>query len=245
MTVQIVIPARLQSVRLPRKPLQTIAGKPMIVRTFERCTQVFEPRDIVVATDSPEIGSVCEAHGIDVAYTSGEHRTGTDRVAEVAGAGNAATYINVQGDEPLFEPEDLRIIARAAADTPDVILNGYCPIRDIDEHRSRSVPKVVFAPDGRLLYMSRAPIPGGKDPEAFQFGYRQVCAYAFPARALAALRDHPEKTPLEAAEDIEILRFVEMGFEVRMLAMSDRSIPVDHPDDVLRVEAALRERGED
>ncbi|WP_448658018.1 3-deoxy-manno-octulosonate cytidylyltransferase [Sphingomonas sp. CJ99] len=238
MDVKIVIPARIQSTRLPRKPLVSIAGKPMVVRTFERCVSVMPADRIFVATDSAEIADVCAAHGIATVMTRDDHATGTDRVAEVAQILGGDVFVNVQGDEPVFNPEDLTKLLAAVAGDPHSIINGYCPIHDAQEHASRMVPKVVFDTEGRLLYMSRAPIPGGKSGE-FRFGYRQVCAYAFPATALARLRAHPTKTPLEEAEDIEILRFLELGVPVRMIEMSDKSIPVDLPEDVARAEAAL------
>ncbi len=240
----VVIPARLRSQRLPGKPLVDIAGKPMIVRTFEQCAKVFETDRIVVATDADEIVSACTSRGIPVMMTGGTHLTGTDRVAEVATSRAADIYINVQGDEPLFDPADLAVIRDHALAHPDTIANGYCPIRDAAEFESRMTPKVVFDQEGRLLFMSRAPIPAGKEAR-FRFGYRQICAYAFPPSALAAFAAHPGKTPLEEVEDIEILRFLELGHTVRMLPMSDRSIPVDTPEDVERVEAALRARNLD
>lgn len=238
----VVIPARLRSQRLPGKPLVDIAGTPMIVRTFEQCAKAVEPDRILVAADADEIVSACTSRGIPVMMTSSAHLTGTDRVAEVAAHRSADIYINVQGDEPLFEPADLAVIRDHALAHPGTIANGYCPIRDAAEFESRMTPKVVFDRDGRLLFMSRAPIPGGKEAR-FRFGHRQVCAYAFPAPALAAFAAHPGKTPLELVEDIEILRFLELGHTVRMLPMSDRSIPVDTAQDVVRVEAALRARG--
>lgn len=232
----------MRSTRLPGKPLVDLAGKPMIVRTFERCASVFAPEDIRVATDSEEVASVCRAAGIRTIMTREDHMTGTDRVAEVAQIEPADIYINVQGDEPLFAPEDLKLLHAAAIAAPDLIHNGYCSIRSAAEHQSPTVPKVVFDRDQFLLYMSRAAIPGSKDG-GFTFAYRQVCAYAFPASALDLLTKNPAKTPLEEPEDIEILRFLELGLKVKMVEMSERSIPVDHPEDVEKAIAALREAG--
>ncbi|WP_258072103.1 cytidylyltransferase domain-containing protein [Xanthomonas arboricola] len=145
----------------------------------------------------------------------------------------------MQGDDPLFNPADVRLLIDAAEAAPDVVINGYCPVANIDEFRNPSVPKVVVRPDGRLLYMSRAPIPITKQGE-FRRAWRQVCAYAFPKQALRAFASVTSKTTLEEIEDIEILRFLELGFEVRMVQMSNQSIAVDTPADVVRVEAALR-----
>ncbi|MBO9745689.1 cytidylyltransferase domain-containing protein [Xanthomonas phaseoli] len=144
-----------------------------------------------------------------------------------------------QGDDPLFNPQDVRLLIDAALAAPNDVINGYCPVTNIDEFRNPSVPKVVVRPDGRLLYMSRAAIPITKQGE-FRRAWRQVCAYAFPKRALQAFASVTSKTTLEEIEDIEILRFLELGFEVRMVQMSNQSIAVDTPADVVRVEAALR-----
>jgi len=164
--------------------------------------------------------------------------TGTDRVAAFAAMVKADTYINVQGDEPIMNPEDVARVIAAAADYPDEVINGYAPIEDEADYRSAGVPKVVFRPDGRLLYMSRSPVPGNKEGN-FREAFRQICVYAFPASALARFAAVTGKTPLEKQEDIEILRFLELGFEVRMIPLSSDSVPVDHPEDVLRVERIL------
>jgi 3-deoxy-manno-octulosonate cytidylyltransferase (CMP-KDO synthetase) len=224
---------------LPGKPLTPIAGKSLIRRTYDQCARGFPAERIYVATDDDRIRRHCEEAGIRVVMTSDECLTGTDRVAEAARALGADYVINVQGDEPLCDPADIRLLALAAADRPDRILNGYCPITEEDRFRSPGVPKVVFRPDGRLLYMSRSAIPGSKSGE-FDFGYRQVCIYGFPNSQLQTFAEQPAKSPLEATEDIEILRFLELGQEVHMLEMSPNSIAVDYPDDVQRVEAVLK-----
>jgi 3-deoxy-manno-octulosonate cytidylyltransferase (CMP-KDO synthetase) len=147
---------------------------------------------------------------------------------------DADYYINVQGDEPLFNPEDIKLVLDILPDSKGSILNGYCDIDHEIDYKSVSVPKVVFRPDGRLLYMSRAPIPGNKK-SSFNFGYRQVCIYAFPKDALMAFKNKGSKTRFEAEEDIEILRFLEMGYEVQMIKMSKDSLPIDNPEDVEKV----------
>ena len=238
----VMIPARYQSTRLPGKPLIPLCGVPMIVRTWRQCAQVVPEALLYVATDDARIRQVCEEHGIQVLLTSDDCLTGTDRLAEAARQVDARVYINVQGDEPVFNPEDLAALVAACRDDPDTIFNGVCRIETESQYRSRSVPKVVMRPDGLLMYMSRAPIPANK-ADHFVQAWRQVCAYAFPSAALQAFAAHPGKTPLEAIEDIEILRFVELGWEVRMLPMSELSVAVDSPEDVAHAEAAIRARG--
>jgi 3-deoxy-manno-octulosonate cytidylyltransferase (CMP-KDO synthetase) len=238
----VVIPARFQSGRLPGKPLVNLCGVPMIVRTYLQCIKAVPAELVYVATDNDEIRSVCEKQAIRVVMTSSNCLTGTDRVAEVAETIEADTYINVQGDEPVFNPDDISALIKAAAMHPQDVINGYCSIRDEELFRSSSVPKVVMRPDGRLLYMSRAPIPTTKR-FGFDKGWRQVCAYAFPKSALEVFASTTLKTELETIEDIEILRFLELGWDVRMVPMSDLSVAVDNPEDVVRAEAAIRSLG--
>lgn len=238
----VVIPARYESSRLPGKPLVSLQGVPMIVRTYRQCVKAVEASSVYVATDDERIRTVCEAAGAQVVMTSSNCLTGTDRVAELARQIPADSYINVQGDEPVFNPDDLRALIETAVQHPGEVINGHCPIQSEAMFRSTSTPKVVLRPDGRLLYMSRAAIPTSKKL-GFSGARRQVCAYAFPREALSAFASVREKTPLEAIEDIEILRFLELGWEVRMIPMSDSSVAVDTPEDVARAEAAIRELG--
>lgn len=238
----VIIPARYQSSRLPGKPLVQLNGMPMIVRTYRQCLKACPAERIHVATDDDRIREVCEQHGISVLMTSSQCLTGTDRLAECAQQLDADIFINVQGDEPVFNPDDLRRMIKACSQWPGEVLNGYCAIEEEDQFRSTSTPKVVLRPDGRLLYMSRATIPGTKSNE-FVRGWRQVCLYAFPRESLAAFAACDSKTPLESLEDIEILRFLELGWEVRMLELSQDSIAVDNPEDVAAVEAAILARG--
>ncbi len=235
----VIIPARYQSSRLPGKPLRKLCGVPMIVRTYKQCVKAV-PADLVyVATDDERIRSACEAEGIGVVMTSTDCLTGTDRIAEVSRQLSAETYINIQGDEPVFNPEDLMALISTAQAHPQEVINGFCPIEEEGLFRSGSIPKVVVRPDGRLLYMSRAAIPTSKNHDMVQC-WRQVCAYAFPKDALAAFSSVEEKTPLEAIEDIEILRFLELGWEVRMIPMSSQSVAVDTPEDVARAESTIK-----
>jgi 3-deoxy-manno-octulosonate cytidylyltransferase (CMP-KDO synthetase) len=236
----IVIPARMQSSRLPGKPLIDIAGKTLIQRTYERCIMAVPKNQIYVATDSVEIFKHCKQKNMQVVMTSENCLTGTDRVAEVAEQIEADYYINVQGDEPLMNPQDILDIIKAAEKYTGEIINGYAPINE-EDYQNLTVPKVVIRPDGRLLYMSRSPIPGNKNG-SFQKAWRQVCVYAFPKIALQNFTSECEKTSLEAQEDIEILRFLELGYEVRMIPLSIDSIAVDVPEDVEKVKQKLRKQ---
>lgn len=234
MSYIIVIPARLASTRLPEKPLVLIDGKSLIQRTYEQCLLAVPKDKVFVATDADKIAEHCKELGMNVIMTSEDCLTGTDRVAEVSHKIAVDYYINVQGDEPLINPEDIKDIVKAIEQYPNEIINGYTAIDTEEDYRSLTIPKVVFKPDGELLYMSRAPIPGNKK-NVFSKSWRQVCIYAFPKKALDAFTSVTEKTMLEEEEDIEILRFLELGHDVRMIAMSNESIAVDTPEDVQKV----------
>ncbi|WP_256003308.1 3-deoxy-manno-octulosonate cytidylyltransferase [Pedobacter deserti] len=231
MSYIVVIPARYKSTRFPGKPLTDILGKSMLLRTYEQCIKAVDSKKVYVATEDERIVDHCNQHNMQVILTSDECLTGTDRIAEVAKEIKVDYYINVQGDEPLFNPDDIVKVISFLDTYPGEILNGYCSITDPKQYTSVSVPKVVFRPNGKLLYMSRSPIPGNKQA-TFAKAWRQVCIYAFPFDALESFSSCDRKTELEQEEDIEILRFLELDYEVRMIELSSESIAVDNPEDV-------------
>ena len=235
----IVIPARYKSERLPGKPLLNIGGLPMIVRTYNQCAQVADKDKIIVATDSDKIKKVCDNFKIKSMITSSKCLTGTDRVAEVAKKIDCKFYINVQGDEPFFNPIDLKKLILEATKYPNEIINGYTEIKDKELFFNSSIPKLVFDKNNNLLYMSRAPIPANKKYD-FQQGWRQVCAYSFPKKELISFAKNKKKTQLEFYEDIEILRFLELGYKVKMLKMSNKSLSVDTKHDLDKAEIYLK-----
>ncbi|GAB3845842.1 3-deoxy-manno-octulosonate cytidylyltransferase [Nesterenkonia populi] len=237
----VIIPARYKSSRLPGKPLVDLSGKPMIIRTAERCFDVVDREHVVVATDDERIAEACREHGVRYEMTRDDHPTGGDRVAEVAARIPAKTYINVQGDEPVFNPDDLRIIIDAARADRTKTYIGYCEMNEQQWKDSKYI-KLLFGLNKQLLYIGRAPVPHGHTGE-FQVGYRQVCVYAYPLEVLQAFAAPGKKTPLEEIEDNEVMRFLELGLPVEVLEMSDDSMPVDRPDDVPLVTARLHELG--
>lgn len=241
MNFSLIIPARYESSRLPGKPLVLINGKPMLVRTWEQCVKACDKTRVYVATDDERVESLCRDNGIQVMMTSSDCLTGTDRIAECAERLDSEVFLNVQGDEPVFNPEDIKNLISAAKRFPEDVINGYCDLQEESEYRSPQIPKVVFGDSGRLLYMSRGNIPANKAGK-FVKGWRQVCAYSFPREALTHFARQKTKTPLEAIEDIEILRFLELGYQVKMIRMSDESIPVDYPEDVEKVGRRLAAR---
>ena len=235
----VVIPARYKSKRLPGKPLANIGGLPMIVRTYNQCAKVVSKDKIVVATDNLKIKNVCNEYNIKSIITSKKCLTGTDRVAEVAKKIKCSFYINVQGDEPFFNPNDLKMLIKEAERKPKEVINGYTEIKDRKLFFSSSIPKVVFDKKDYLLYMSRGPIPSNKTLE-FKKAWRQVCAYSFPRKALFDFTKTKNKTPVESIEDIEILRFLEMGYKVKMIKMSNKSLAVDNNEDLEKAKIYLK-----
>lgn len=235
----IVIPARYKSKRLPGKPLANIGGLPMIVRTYNQCKKVVDANKIVVATDSLKIKKICDNYNIRSIITSGKCLTGTDRVAEVAKKINCNFYINVQGDEPFFNPKDLKKLIKEAIKNPKEIINGYTEIKDKKLFFNSSIPKLIFDKNNYLLYMSRGPIPSNKKYN-FEKAWRQICAYSFPKKMLEAFSKIKKKTPIESIEDIEILRFLELGHKVKMIKMSNKSLSVDTQNDLDKAEIYLK-----
>ncbi len=237
----VIIPARIGSSRLQQKPLVDICGQPMIAHTYQRALEAVPQDKIYIATDDQKIVDVCERFGAKAVMTSPDCLTGTDRVAEFARKIKADVYINLQGDEPLMEPESIKKVLECSLAAPDRIINGWAWIENEEQYRSRSIPKVVLREDGRMMYMSRSPIPGSKT-DHFQFSRKQICVYGFPAAALEAFAARNEKTAHENVEDIEILRFAEMGWDVQMVELSGKSIAVDTPEDLDLVRRMMAER---
>ena len=238
MNPKIIIPARYQSSRFPGKPLVDILGQSLIERVWRKCCLAINEKDVYVATDSNEIYEHCRDKGIQAVMTSDSCLTGTERVYEAGQKLDADLVINVQGDEPLIDPADIIKVIQAHLSNPEMIHCGMCPIQTEEDFHSPSVPKVVCAPDGRLFYMSRAAIPTDKKL-AFCGAMKQVCIYAFPNEALKTFAEYGRKTPLESIEDIEILRFMELGYTVEMVEVSGSSIAVDFPEDVDRAIKAI------
>jgi len=236
----VVIPARYDSSRFPGKPLADINGKSMIKRVWEKCVLAAGLKNVLVATDDERIFCHCEENGIPSVIISKECLTGSDRVCEVAKKFRADIYLNVQGDEPMINPTDIKKVMGFAKGNKNNVVNAMCSINDERDFKSPNVPKVVTREDGRLLYMSRAPIPTGKQHE-FKSAMKQVCIYAFPRELLLEYGSRKKKTELESIEDLEILRMLEMGRDVVMVEVSDSSVAVDTPEDLERVRGLIND----
>ncbi|WP_415900104.1 3-deoxy-manno-octulosonate cytidylyltransferase [Neptuniibacter sp. QD48_11] len=238
--IGIVIPARYKSTRLPGKPLIDLLGKTMIQRTWERCIQALPENQVFVATDNEEIAKHVREFGGNYVITSTSCLTGTDRLAEANKKLGLDLVINVQGDEPLIDPEEIKMVIQFALKHPGEVVNAIAKIEKEEEYRSNTIPKVAKSLNNDLLYMSRLPIPGGKNDE-FEFAYKQICIYAFPKSALNDFCTSDNKTPFESIEDIEILRFIERGVNVKLVEVSGKSIAVDVKEDVSKVIGRLKD----
>lgn len=237
----IVIPARYKSSRFPGKPLVTLLGKPMIQWVAELSAKAVGQENVYIATDDERIAQAVLQMGYQTVMTSDECLTGTDRLAEVAQKIEADIYINVQGDEPLVDPEDIRKVIEAKKAYPNEVINGYAVISKDEDPNSVNIPKVIFAENQRMIYMSRQALPGFKEQKnAPQQYYKQVCIYAFNREELIAYGAYGKKSTLEQAEDIEIIRFLEWNQPIRMVQTRPGSLAVDVPDDVEKVEKALK-----
>jgi 3-deoxy-manno-octulosonate cytidylyltransferase (CMP-KDO synthetase) len=244
---KVVIPARYASSRLPAKPLLDLGGKPMVVRVAERAQQCGAD-EIWVATDHPEVFAAAEAHGLKVTMTRSDHPTGTDRLAEVVaqrGWDSDTLVVNVQGDEPLIEPEVIVQTAWQLATSGADIATVAHPIRDAADFFNPNVVKVVCRADGDAAYFSRAPIPYARDHFAREGGgetlpadfpaYRHVGLYAYRARFLQAYAGLTV-APTEQFESLEQLRALWHGYRISVTRVDAAPAPgVDTPEDAERM----------
>lgn len=240
-----IIPARYQSSRFPGKPLALLLGKPMILYVAEIAAQALGKENTWVATDDEKIVDVVKSAGFNVAITSGTALTGTDRVWEAARQVNADIYVNIQGDEPLLNPDDIGLIVAEKKQRGKGVVNGMCRLLPHEDPSNANIPKVITTENNRLVYMSRTAIPGFKASHNKPAYYmKQVCIYAFTYEELEAFGRFERKSTLENHEDIEILRFLDLSIPVFMVETGGTSLAVDVPEDVPIVEDALRKRQE-
>lgn len=233
-----IIPARLASTRLPGKILREIAGRPMLAHVYEATRACSRLQDVIVATDSEEIAAVCRQNGWYCRLTSPAHRSGTERVHEVAQTVKADVYVNVQGDEPLARREHLDILLelmeRGGVEVGT--LKTPCPAEDVN---NPNAVKVVTALDGRALYFSRATVPFDRDGSGQVRYYKHLGFYAYRKAALDAFCAWPE-SELERCERLEQLRFLDHGVAIHVAETPFDTVGVDTEEDLQRVEAILR-----
>jgi 3-deoxy-manno-octulosonate cytidylyltransferase (CMP-KDO synthetase) len=229
-----IIPARLAATRLPNKPLLDIAGKPMIQWVYEQASKATMLDEVMVATPDEEVRKCVESFGGKAIMTSSEHRSGTDRLAEAAEDSGAGLIVNIQGDEPLLDPDAIDLLVRAMVDSPDVLMGSLmCPLADDEEEDDPAVVKVVTDREGFALYFSRARIPYPRDPNAAEVR-KHIGIYAYQRDFLIAF-SRLAPTPLEQAESLEQLRALENGYRIKMVETDFSPMSVDTPEDLERV----------
>jgi 3-deoxy-manno-octulosonate cytidylyltransferase (CMP-KDO synthetase) len=239
----VIIPARHASSRFPGKPLVPLLGKPMVLWVAELSARAVGKAHVFVATEDARIADVVQTAGFSALMTSPYALTGTDRVAEVSRMIDYDIYVNVQGDEPMVDPDDIRRCIDLKTEQPQTIVNGYCWIDSDEDPASVNIPKVIATESGFMVYMSRNLLPGFKSLKYAPTRYmKQVCIYGFTREELFAYAEFGRKSTLEKSEDIEILRFLELGRRILMYECTPGSLAVDMPADVSKVEAALHVR---
>ena len=248
-----VVPARLDSSRLPRKPLQLILGRPLLEWVWRRVSSMGTFDRLVVAADAPEVRDLCESLGAPVVMTDPEHPSGTDRVAQVVERTEFRDFsliVNVQGDEPFVEETHLeRAVALVRDEDWDI---GTCatPLGTSEARKDPSMVKVARAKNGRALYFSRSAIPYKRDGEPDEEELssapflRHLGIYVYRREALArwvALMP----SPLEELERLEQLRALENGMQIGVAVVDEARPGVDTPADLLNMEEILSQRGEE
>ena len=231
-----VIPARLDSRRLPRKVLQDIAGKPMLYWVHRNASRSPLLTGLVVATDSDEVRNFCDSAGIPVMMT-GRHPSGTDRVNEVMERTDAGIYVNIQGDEPTLRPEQLDQLV-------EPLLKGQAPVStlktalDAEQARDPNNVKVVTDLSGRALYFSRHAIPFDRDGTGGARYFKHIGLYGYTREALARFHSLPQSS-LERTEKLEQLRFLQNGIPIIVVETPHDTIGVDTEEDLERASAFM------
>lgn len=241
MKVVAVIPARFASTRFPGKPLCDIHGKPMIQWVYERTLRARGFSSVIVATDDDRIFQAVKKFGGEVVMTSPDLPSGTDRVAAVADQIVADAYVNVQGDEPMIEPEAIETATQLVTSGRFPMGTVMTPLKDITDLNSSTVVKVVYDKTGHALYFSRHPIPYSRSAAPLEGPFacmRHVGLYAYTREILFRLRAL-KPSPLEMGEMLEQLRAMEDGIPIGIAQVKFESIGVDTPEDLEKVRRLL------
>ncbi|MFD0763873.1 3-deoxy-manno-octulosonate cytidylyltransferase [Mucilaginibacter lutimaris] len=240
----IVIPARLQSTRLPRKMLLDIGGKPLIQRVYEACLKATFHHEIWIAADSDEVFNVCKMFTPNVLMTKEEHPSGTDRIAEVIETVPCDIVVNVQGDEPFF---DAGIIDRliTALQNSDAAMASVCaPVLDKGELNNPNLVKVVTDVNGNAIYFSRFAIPFSRDREVEDTTVykKHMGVYAYRASFLKEFITMPVSF-LESTEKLEQLRAIENGYKIKMIEVKGIEKGIDTPEDLELARKKIKDNG--
>jgi len=226
----ITIPCRLNSKRFPQKLIKKVNNKEIFLHTYDRCLKVCAKEKIFILTDSEIITKICKKNNVNYVKTKKNIITGSDRISSIKNKLYAKTYINVQGDEPIINPHDIKKIINHSLKYKNITLNGYTEI-NLKEAKRKSIPKVVFNKKKMLVYMSRNLIPYNYSKKNLNTKYyKQVCIYAYPRQVLKFFNN--KKKELEKSEDIEILRLIENSIDVKMVKLSNKSFSIDLKSDI-------------
>lgn len=245
MKIIAVIPARYGSTRLEGKPLKDICGKTMVQRVYEAAEQAKLLDEVYVATDDQRIVDVVESFGGKARLTSAQHKTGTDRVAEVARTSDAEIVVNVQGDEPLLKGAMIDQVIQPFLDEPDLLMSTLCvPIEKEEELNNPHVVKAVFDQRGYALYFSRSCIPYPNKRERFQ-AYEHLGLYAYRKDFLMTYVALPQSR-LEVTESLEQLRVLEAGYRIKVAVSAHpyEGVSVDTQEDLDLVRRIVHARME-
>lgn len=234
-----IIPARFGSSRFPGKPLQDICGKPMIWWVYNQASKAKELSKVYVATESKKIEEVCNQFGIPCIMTSDNCRNGTERLCEASHIVDGDLYITIQGDEPLTEPENVDKLTKYMKEHPEV---GCSTMKikyenPIDVINS-TTPKVVSDLNGDIMLFTRSPVPYPKSALDYSI-YKPIGIYGFRKDVLQ-LYSTLSIGPIEKAEDIELLRYLEHGYKIRILETNSDTVAVDTPKDLERVRQIIK-----
>ncbi len=237
-----IIPARFASTRFPGKPLHPIAGKPLIRHVWERCRRAKSISRAIIATDDRRIAEAAEGFGAEVFMTSARHRSGSDRIAEVAAKLRGVSHVlNIQGDEPMVDPALIDRLARALFAEPKIdMITAASPFPPGDPIDNPNAVKVVLDRESNALYFSRAAIPFPRDGAQPSF-HRHHGIYGYSRRFLAEFVKW-KPTPLEKCEQLEQLRALEHGVRIRVLLTRRGSVGVDTPADAVAVAKLLESK---
>lgn len=245
MKIAVVIPARFASQRLPAKPLLRETGKYLIQHVYERAKLSRLASTVIIATDDQRILDAATEFGGHAVMTRVDHASGTDRIAEVAEKLDADIIVNLQGDEPLFDPNDLDLLAKSLINRPDVGMATLAtPFRDATAWRNPNFVKVVCDASGKALYFSRSPIPMSRDGEPdFMLEppliLQHLGVYAYRRETLLKLANTPPH-PLELTEKLEQLRALAHGIGIQVGVIPQAHRGVDTPEDYAAFVAACR-----
>ncbi len=239
-SVLAVIPARYDSTRLPGKALADLAGRPMIEHVYRRAAEARSIAGVVVATDDERIASAVETFGGVAVMTASTHRSGTDRLAEIAANLRCDLIVNVQGDEPLLDPGVIDSAVEPLRRDPSIEMGTAArPVRDAEELHNPNVVKVICDRTGFALYFSRAPVPYGREESVLALARVHIGLYVYRRATLLRLAGLPPGR-LEQMEGLEQLRALENGIRIRVVDTDFQSAEVNTPEDLARVRQLLQ-----